>query len=199
MTPKEIKAVLKSHSDWLRGIEGGNRADLSVADLSGANLSEANLRGADLSGANLRGADLRGADLRGADLRDANLSDANLSEANLSEATYDYSTVGLNLACPEAGAFHAFKQCRDNAIVELLVPEHAKRLSATTRKIRVSEAVVLSVSGENDYAVSKYNIDFVYRVGETVQVEDFDEDRWNECSHGIHCFLTRHEAEMWKG
>jgi hypothetical protein len=28
------------------------------------------------------------------------------------------------------------------------------------------------------------------------RVEDaFDENRWNECSHGIHFFITRKEAE----
>lgn len=37
----------------------------------------------------------------------------------------------------------------------------------------------------------------VYRVDEIVHCDKWDEDRWNECSGGIHFFLTREEAEAW--
>ena len=79
----DMKSILEKHGKWLRGEEGGERADLSMADLSmanlsGANLSRANLREADLSMADLSMADLREADLREADLREANLSGADL-------------------------------------------------------------------------------------------------------------------------
>jgi hypothetical protein len=36
-----------------------------------------------------------------------------------------------------------------------------------------------------------------YTVGETVTADEWDEDRWNECSHGIHFFITRDEAVMY--
>ena len=52
----ELKEVVRKHGMWLRGEDGGERADLSGADLSWADLSGANLRGADLSGADLSGA-----------------------------------------------------------------------------------------------------------------------------------------------
>ena len=39
--------------------------------------------------------------------------------------------------------------------------------------------------------ISSYDLDFVYRVGETVSVDDFDDNRWNECAPGIHFFITR--------
>ena len=64
----DLKEVLRLHALWLRGEEGGKRADLRRADLR-----RANLRGADLREADLRRADLRGADLREADLRRADL------------------------------------------------------------------------------------------------------------------------------
>ncbi len=51
MNKDEIKTVLELHVKWLKGEEGGSRADLSDADLSGANLSDADLSGADLRGA----------------------------------------------------------------------------------------------------------------------------------------------------
>ena len=37
-------------------------------------------------------------------------------------------------------------------------------------------------------------MEFNFKVGEMVEVKDFDENRWNECSTGIHFFLTREEA-----
>ena len=63
ITYDQLKDILEKHKIWLKGGEGGSRANLR-----GANLSDADLRGANLSDADLRGADLRGADLRGADL-----------------------------------------------------------------------------------------------------------------------------------
>jgi hypothetical protein len=97
MNADELKSVLDLHAKWLRGEEGGSRANLYGADLYGADLSDANLYGADLSGAdlsyaNLIGADLRGADLSRADLRRANLIGANLYGAYLSGA----NLVGAN-------------------------------------------------------------------------------------------------------
>lgn len=68
MNSNELKEVLDKHTLFLKGKDGGERANLRganliVADLSGANLSDANLRGADLSGANLSGANLFGSNL----------------------------------------------------------------------------------------------------------------------------------------
>ena len=42
-------------------------------------------------------------------------------------------------------------------------------------------------------AISIYNKDFIYRLGEVVESE-FDTNRWNECSTGIHFFMTFEEA-----
>jgi len=84
--------------------------------------------------------------------------------------------------------------------VKLLIPEHALRSSATTRKCRASEAVVLSIEkdgNEIESVESSYDRTFVYRKGETVKVEDYEKDRWKECAPGVHFFLTRKEAENW--
>jgi hypothetical protein len=86
ITADQIPGILERHAKWLRGEDGGIRADLSRADLIRADLSRANLIGADLSGANLIGADLSGANLIGADLSRAYLSCANLIGADLSGA-----------------------------------------------------------------------------------------------------------------
>jgi uncharacterized protein YjbI with pentapeptide repeats len=90
---EQLQTILELHDKWLKGIEGGERANLWEANLSGASLSEANLSEASLWGANLWEANLSGASLSGANLWGANLSGASLSEANLSEA----SLWGANL------------------------------------------------------------------------------------------------------
>ena len=98
MNHEELKTVLDQHAKWLRGEQGGKRADLRCANLSGADLRCANLSGADLSDANLSGADLSDADLRGADLWDAYLRGANLSDANLRGADLSRANLrGANL------------------------------------------------------------------------------------------------------
>lgn len=171
------------------------RANLIGANLYEADLSEAYLNGADLSEANLSRAYLYKADLLYADLRGANLSGADLREANLSEAKLDWP-----LACPEKDSFIGYKKCRDNLIVKLEIPEDALRSSATTRKCRCSKARVLSITDLNgseanvEYAVSKHDSGFLYKVGDVVSVDDFDTNRWNECSTGIHFFISREEA-----
>ena len=46
MDKQELKNILDKHLKWLRGENGGKRADLFEADLSGANLFGADLFGA---------------------------------------------------------------------------------------------------------------------------------------------------------
>ena len=167
------------------------RADLRGADLRGANLREADLREANLREAYLRGADLRGANLREADLREANLREADLRGADLRGAG------SIFLQCPEAGQFTAFKKCKDNKIVTLLIPEDAKRSSSTSRKCRCDKAIVVAIDdGKKQYetAVSSYSSKFIYKVGEEVFVDNFCENRWEECAAGIHFFITKEEA-----
>ena len=154
-------------------------------------------------GANLRCADLRGANLRGADLHDADLRYADLRGANLADVKTDERTKGLSMVCPAEGKFVGWKKAA-GLIVKLKVPTGAKRSSATTNKCRCSKAEVLAIE-ELDGAPSRWtkkvpsdwNQNFVYEVGKTVEVENFDENRWNECSTGIHFFMTRREAAEW--
>ena len=186
MGATKLKEVLDKHLKWLRDEDGGERADLRGAYLREADLHGADLREADLRGADLREADLRGADLRGADLRGAK------NEIELVNKFFP-------ICCPEYGAFIGFKKA-NGYIVKLQVPEDAKRSSAFGRKCRCSKALVLNIentdgsgSGLSEIA-SGYDKDFIYRVGETVEVADFDEDRTHECAPGIHFFITRQEA-----
>ena len=120
---------------------------------------------------------------------------ANLYGANLEEPEKNRL---FPLACPESGSFTAWKSVR-GGIAELLIPEDAKRSSAYGRKCRASKAVVVAIYGKDgtllEAARSHYDYEFVYCVGYTVEVANFDENRWKECSTGIHFFVTRQEAE----
>ena len=182
----DLKKILDEHLLWLNG-EGGSRADLSGV----------NLRGADLSGVNLSGVNLRGADLSGADL-----SNANLSGASMDQMIWDIHTVFYPLQCPDSGSYIGYKKA-SGLVVELEIPADARRSSATSRKCRASKAKVLSITDINGNPAggqvkSNYDPDFVYTIGETVEVSDFDDDRWNECSTGIHHFITRAEAVIYE-
>jgi len=150
----------------LEALKGG-------ADLRGANLRGANLYGADLRGANLRGADLRGADLRGA--------------------------KGTYMACPTDGSFIGWKKA-SGYIVKLQITEDARRSSAGGEKCRCDKAYVVEIQNidgtkaDIETVHSNHDANFVYTVGATVEVSDFDGDRWNECAPGIHFFIDRRAA-----
>ena len=166
---------------------------LEIETLVNANLSRANLSDADLSGANLSRADLSVADLSGAKLSRADISGANLSGTNLSRAKNAEYAISITRICPE-GDIIGWKKCIDNVIVKLLIPADAKRNNAFGRKCRAEYAKVLEVIGA-EVGISQHDNSVVYKVGEIVRPDSFDEDFTNECSSGIHFFITRHEAE----
>ena len=178
-------------------------ANLRGADLRGADLRGAYLRDADLRGAYLRGADLEDADLRGADLRGADLRGANLRGAYLRGAYYSEHTSFLSYQCPTEGSFIGWKKC-GRYIVKLKICEDAERSSSTSLKCRCSKAEVLEIQNMDGSTAditeicSNYNKDFIYKVGETVEVKDFDKCRWNECSNGIHFFIDRNVAVAYR-
>ena len=168
-------------------------ADLREADLRGANLRGADLYEADLYEANLYEANLCGADLCGANLYEANLRGANLYGADLLGAK------GAYMACPTDGSFIGWKKA-SGYIVKLQIPEDARRSSAGGEKCRCDKAYVVEIQNIDG---TKANIErvrssrtnnFVYTVGATVEVPNFDDNRWNECAPGIHFFIDRREA-----
>ena len=207
-----IKDILDKHAAWLRGEPEGVKADLTGADLTGANLSKANLSKANLSKANLTGANLSEANLSWADLYEANLYEANLSWANLFGAglagalnidtlSWNSNTEFYPLQCPETGTYTAYKKA-NNLIVELEIPyDAALRSSATSRKCRASKARVISITDlaghpAGDRVLSDYahSPKIEYIVGQTIEIPNFDTNRWRECAPGIHHYITREEA-----
>ena len=186
-------------------------AMLNGATLRYANIREANLRRAELSYADLHAADFGCANLSGADLFQANLSGADLFQANL-DNVYIGCAILINanlfgaknvpyipLACPSDGAFIGWKKVHGH-LVKLEIPEDAKRSSATTNKCRCDKAKVLAITdldGKNpiakiENASRAHHV--TYKVGKMVYPDSFDENRWNECSHGIHFFINKEDA-----
>ena len=175
-------------------------ANLQGAYFRGANLSDANLMYANLSNAifiyaNLSNAVLMYADLSGADTRDANIFDVDFRDAK--------NVPYIPMSCPEEGDFIAWKKAkvsRGDVVVKLSIPADAKRSSATSRKCRCNKAKVLEIYNldgtvtEERKCYSTFDKNFIYEVGKMVKVNNFDDDRWNECSQGIHFFINRQAA-----
>ena len=188
-------------------------ADFRDADFYGANFHDANFRDADFHdadfrdadfyGANFRDADFRDADFIGANFRDADFRDADFRDANFSGASNinevisfaNIANTALCMQCPEEGSFIGWKMVGKH-IIKLQITEMALRSSATGRKCRCSEALVLSIDDGALQEVINYNFfRTVYKVGEVVRPDRFDTCRWEECTNGIHFFITRKEAE----
>jgi len=185
MKKDELKEVLRLHALWLERIPRGEIANLREANLREANLWEANLREADLWGA-----DLRGADLREADLREANLQEANLREADLTNAKLPHFSI-----VPETGGFYAWKKTT-KGVIKIYVPADAQRTSSLVgRKCRASKVKVISGPGCGGTGPSYDSV--TYTKGATVEADSFDPDIRRECTHGIHFFMTKAEAEEW--
>ena len=133
--------------------------------------------------ADLQGADLQGAYLWGADLRDAKNSE--LAQA-LTVIVLQGDVIGWKKARSPEGA---------SCIVKLRIPADAKRSNATGRKCRAERAEVLEVFGAEYAYTDRHGPRIEYRVGQIVTPDSWDDNRWEECSHGIHFFITREEAE----
>ena len=199
---EELDNILTKHSDFLNGVAGGVRANLSFTDLHDADLKGADLKDADLSYANLKGADLKGADLSYADLEGADLKDADLSYANLEGANLSYANLeGANLDEKEQlrkgvilkKKMTGYKKLADGSICVLSIPKGAIVFSINGSKCRTNKAKVLEGGGS-----SKYDRDFVYEKGKKYVISDFDLAYNVECASGIHFFKTRKEAEDYK-
>lgn len=189
LTQEEINKVLENHKHWLAEdcYKWENmKADFSYCDLHSANLHNVDLRYANLCYANLCDADLHKANLRNADLHNANLLKAK-------------NVPYFPMVCPEEGDFIGWKKASDR-IIKLHIPEDALRSSSTTRKCRCSKAEVMEIYNldgtiaEERQVASSRDSSFVYEIGKTVEVKDFDTNRWKECATGIHFFLNRQEA-----
>lgn len=92
-----------------------------------------------------------------------------------------------------------YKKLKGNKIATLLLKKGQEFQSKNRNKCRTNEAFVVSIksidkSRTYKKGVSMHDSSFIYRVGETVK-PDFYDNNIEECSNGIHFFLTREKAE----
>ena len=130
-----------------------------------------------------------------ANLDGANLAGANLDGAYLAGAKDADRVIAQTRILPE-GSIIGWKKCRDQVLVKLRIPEESRRCHAFGRKCRAEYVDVLEVIGA-DIGVSQYDGKTTYRVGQRVHCDQFDENWRNECSGGIHFFITQVEAMNW--
>ena len=213
ISTEELKEILEKHKLWLQtrydDEPKGERANLYRANLNGANLDGANLDGANLYRANLDGVNLERANLERANLYGANLDGANLERANLYGANLDGANLyGAKLDEKEEirkgyilkEDLIAYKKCKGYRIVELCIPKGSIVFSINNGKCRTNRAKILSISsidGKKKYKLAKSDYDnkFIYRIGEELEIDNFDLMYNVECGAGIHFFRTRQEAE----
>ena len=98
------------------------------------------------------------------------------------------------------GDLVGWKKASGGEIIKLGIPASARRSHAFGRKCRAEFADVIEViGGDGKNARTKtYGLGAIYTVGERVIADSWDDDFTHECSHGIHFFITRAEAEAWE-
>lgn len=163
--------------------------------------------------------DMRESTFSNSEFKETDFAGRNLRGTNFENITADRSTMEslskfvtivkvtpslfdfFPLRCPETGEFYAYKKVRDDRIVKLLIPEDARRSSATSNKCRCDKAKVVEIlecNGEKSNVKrvkSLHDPSFVYTLGEMVSVPNFDDNRFNECAPGIHFFMSFEEAQ----
>ena len=189
MTQEELKKIVEQHQHWLKGdCEGWKdmRANLKSANLKGANLEYANLVGANLAYANLAGANLAGANLEYANLAGANLAGANLAGA-------DQFRLGKVLDEPLTG----YKRTKEGVVITAEIPAGAIVFCINGRKCRTNRAKITDMEG-HEVLHSSFDNSFEYRLGQEINIKDFNLMYNVECTSGFHFFRTRKEAEEYK-
>lgn len=204
-----LSEVLERHVKWF--CEQDGTTDEDRADFSNCDLSNLCLNGMVLYGANFENTNVSSTTFSRCDLRKTNFEGANtfhtdfyLAEVRGAKGLY------IPLPCPSEGSFIAWKRVylydEDNddigesAILKMLIPEDAKRLGDNERACWASKAKILEIQDlqgrllDNKIAVSMRDNSFKYRVGETIEADGFNENRYAIHGHGIYFFIDRQEA-----
>ena len=138
------------------------------------------------------------ANLYRASLNGASLDGANLDEASLNGANLNGTNIVFFQTCPKAGDFIAFKKGRHETLIKLKIPWYVMRTSCfQSRKCRAELAIVLDIwdkKGKRINEAFSKHYGTVYIVGEFVRPDSYDDRMSQECSNGIHFFMTMEEA-----
>ena len=168
MTQEELNKIVEQHQHWI------------LRDVDGWEGMRANLKGANLKGAYLYRAYLYRANLKGAYLYRANLYRANLEDFRL----------GKILTEPMTG----YKKTQEGVVITAEIPVGAIVFCINGSKCRTNRAKITDMAG-HDVLHSEYDNSFEYRLGQEIEIKDFNLMYNIECASGFHFFRTREEAE----
>ncbi|MBO7414009.1 MAG: pentapeptide repeat-containing protein [Fibrobacter sp.] len=189
MTQEELDKIIEQHQHWIHeDVDGWEdmRADLLDKDLSGLRLDGAILDGAILDGAILDGAILVDASLDGASLDGASLVGASLDDA-------EKIRLGQILTEPMTG----YKKTKEGVVITAEIPAGAIVFCINRRKCRTNMAKITDMDG-HEILHSQYDNSFEYRMGQEINIKDFNLMYNVECASGFHFFRTKKEAEDYK-
>ena len=120
----------------------------------------------------------------------ADLSEANLRGANLSGA--DQFRLGKVLDEPLTG----YKKTNEGVVITAEIPAGAIVFCINGSKCRTNRAKITDMEG-HEVLLSKYDNSFEYRLGQEINIKDFNLMYNVECASGFHFFRTREEAEKY--
>ena len=186
MTQEELDKIVAQHQHWIHeDVDGWEdmRADLRDKNLSGLLLDGASLDGAFLDGAFLDGASLDGARLVRASLVHASLDGASLDGA-------EKIRLGQILTEPMTG----YKKTKEGVVITAEIPAGAIVFCINGSKCRTNRAKITDMDGY-DVLHSQYDNSFKYRLGQEIDIKDFNLMYNVECASGFHFFRMKKEAE----
>jgi hypothetical protein len=123
-----------------------------------------------------------------ADLYKANLIGADLSGTNLSDE--DKFRLGKVLDDPLTG----YKKTKEGVVITAEIPAGAIVFCINGSKCRTNRAKITDMDG-HEVLHSQYDNSFEYRLGQEIEIKDFNIMYNVECDSGFHFFRTREEAE----
>ena len=182
-------------------------SEICDCNFSGSDLEDSEFDNSDFDNAMFTDVNLRNvkmnmayrvywSDFTGADMTGLTAKGVDFSEDGIRGAKGLY----IPMCCPEEGAFVAWKKCRDEKIVKLLIPEDSTRSGSLITSMRCSKALVLEVYDENDEpcneALSIIDDEFKYVKGQIVEAKEFD-PRYKDYVTGIYFFLSKDDAKRY--
>ena len=133
-------------------------------------------------------ANLTGANLANANLTDANLVNTYLTYAHLTDA--NKFRLGKVLDEPLIG----YKKTEEGVVITAEIPAGAIVFCINGSKCRTNRAKITDMDG-HEVLHSQYDNYFEYRLGQEIEIKDFNLMYNVECASGFHFFRTRKEAE----
>ena len=123
----------------------------------------------------------------------ADLSDKDLSGLSLDGASLDGAEkirLGQILTEPMTG----YKKTQEGVVITAEIPAGAIVFCINGSKCRTNRAKITDMAG-HDVLHSQYDNSFEYRLGQEIEIKDFNLMYNVECASGFHFFRTREEAE----